>query len=276
MREAPRFLLKRRRNLPRDNRIGWALVTLALWTAITFGGAELFVSDDQSLDAFVTRGILWQIVCAGMMLVAVIAWRGWNDLGFRAPIPGTLKLLWLPILLVALQFTFALLLGLPDSATILLIFVNTLFVGFSEETMFRGVLYRALCERLRIWPAILVTSSVFGAVHVLNGFITGEFESAIYQAIMAGSTGLLLMAIVLRTGSLWAAIAWHAAWDAALLLIAEGMPDPDASNGSELANSGGWTTILIPLALVLPNLLYALWLLRHVHHVPAPANAKAE
>ena len=260
---------------PSTNRVGWAVITLVLWTAITFGGAELLGPGTQSLDALVTHGIVWQIVLAGMMLVGMIAWRGWNDLGFRAPDCGTLKLLWLPTLLVALQFLAAFLIGLPDITMILLILLNTAFVGFSEETMFRGVLYRALRGRMRIWPAILLTSAMFGAIHVLNGFITGDFESPIVQAILAGCSGLLLMAIFLRTGSLWVAIVWHALWDAATFLVARVASELDAPDGGEIADPGGWEMTLVPLALVLPNLLYALWLLRRVHRAPPAGDRQA-
>lgn len=253
-------------------RLGIALMALLAWVAITFVGAKVLLPGERTLNEIVTEGVAWQIVLAGAMLVGVILWRRWRDIGFRAPEPGTLKLLWLPMLMVLLQFCGALLFGLPATTVILLVLLNTFFVGFSEETMFRGVLYRALRGNLRIWPAILLVSAAFGSVHVLNGFITGEFAGAAMQATMAACSGLLLMAIFLRTGSLWVAIIYHALWDAATFLLSLGASAQTVVDPAETPASGGIAALIIPIAMVLPNLLYALWLLRHVHREVPPGD----
>ncbi|WP_081979506.1 CPBP family intramembrane glutamic endopeptidase [Pseudooceanicola atlanticus] len=252
-------------------RLGIALMALLAWVAITFVGAKVLLPGERTLDEIVTEGIAWQIVLAGAILVGVILWRRWRDIGFRAPEPGTLKLLWLPMLMVLLQFSWALLFGLPATTVILLVLLNTFFVGFSEETMFRGLLYRAVRGHVRIWPAILLVSAAFGSVHVLNGFITGEFAGAAMQATMAACSGLLLMAIFLRTGSLWVAIIYHALWDAATFLLSLGASAHN-TGAETAATTGGLATFILPLVMVLPNLLYALWLLRHVHREVPPGD----
>lgn len=257
------------------NRIAIALLTLVAWVLVTFLGAKVQLPGEPSLDDLVTRGIAWQIVLAGALLVGVILWRRWRDIGFVAPERGTLRLLWLPMLMILLQLGFALLLGLPSAGVILLVLVNTLFVGFSEETMFRGVLYRALRGRMGIWPAILLVSVAFGGVHVLNGFITGVFAAAALQALMAACSGLLLMAIFLRTGSLWVAIVYHALWDAATFVVTLGASDRvagTADRATEAAGANGAAAFVLPFLMVLPNLLYALWLLRSVHRSPPPGD----
>ena len=43
----------------------------------------------------------------------------------------------------------------------------------------------------------------------------------------------------------------------------------------EIAEPNGLAQTLVPLALVLPSLLYALWLLRHVHRVPPAGDRQA-
>ncbi|QQA41286.1 CPBP family intramembrane glutamic endopeptidase [Pelagovum pacificum] len=260
-----------RADAPSTHRLGWTLATLAGWMAITFLGAWLFHPGEESLDELVTSGISWQLVAACIFLVAMIRWQGWHDLGFRSPAPGTLRLLWLPLLMVGLLLLLAAAAGLPPISAILFILVNTLVVGFSEETMFRGVLFRTLWGRMSVWPAILVTSVLFGAVHVLNGFITGSFGNAMAQAVLAGCSGILFVAILLRTGSIWVAIVYHALWDTATFLVVAGaLTSDEATQASETASVGGVAATLMPLLLVLPNLLYALWLLRKVHKDPPP------
>ncbi|MGI3169913.1 CPBP family intramembrane glutamic endopeptidase [Pseudooceanicola sp. C21-150M6] len=254
-------------------RLTIALFTLVTWVAITFFGAKILLPGERTLDEIVTEGIAWQIVLAGAMLIGVIGWRRWRDIGLRAPEPGTLRLLWLPMLMVLLQLGVALLFGLPATGVILLVLINTFFVGFSEETMFRGVLYRALRQTMHIWPAILLVSVAFGSVHVLNGFITGEFAGAALQATMAACSGLLLMAIFLRTGSLWVAIIYHALWDAVTFLVSFGAKAQSTGiEPVETPETGGMSSLIIPVVMIMPNLLYALWLLRNIHREEPPGD----
>jgi len=247
-------------------RIAVALATLAGWTAVTLFGALLILPPGTELQDLATRGVAWQIVLAAGLVLAVVRWRGWRDIGFRRPAPGTLRLLWLPGLVLSMLFGAAFALGPPPAGAALMVAANSMLVGLSEETMFRGVLYRALRGRLAIWPAILATSAAFGAVHVMNGAITGDFGAAAAQACMAAATGLLLMAILLRTGSLWTVIVFHGLWDCATFLIVLGAGQQGAEPPPE---AGG---LLMPVLLVLPGALYALWLLRKVHKGPVPGD----
>jgi hypothetical protein len=251
---------------------------LVAWTVINVFGTKLFYPPETALDELVTTGISWPILFACLLLVAIALWQRWTDLRFRAPDPGTLKLLLFPGFLVLLLLALAVMSGLPSSSVMILLGMNTLLVGFSEETMFRGILYRALRGRLGIWPAILVTTAAFGSVHILNGFGTGDFGSALIQAIAAGCTGLLLIAVLLRTGSLWAAIVFHALWDWATFLVvvgAKARPSPDTvETAAAVVPPGMLAQALLPLVMVLPGTLYGLWLLRNVHKRSAPGDLK--
>jgi uncharacterized protein len=82
-----------------------------------------------------------------------------------------------------------------------------LFVGIFEEFSFRGYLQATLGEGISFWPAAIVLSVLFGAIHLRN---SGE---AISGAVMAGSFGVLAAFTLWRTGSIWFAIGMHAAFD---------------------------------------------------------------
>jgi hypothetical protein len=72
-------------------------------------------------------------------------------------------------------------------------------------------------------------------------------------------TGLLLGALLIRTGSLWPPIALHMVWNFGLLLAtfdAAGLDLPVQPLTPQ--------TFLVAMAIVMPNLLYALFLLRKV------------
>jgi len=82
-----------------------------------------------------------------------------------------------------------------------------LAVGFAEEFLFRGYALATLTEGLGFWPAAIVLSALFGAVHLGN---RGENPTG---ALSAAMVGLLFCFSFRRSGSLWFAIGLHAAWD---------------------------------------------------------------
>ena len=76
--------------------------------------------------------------------------------------------------------------------------------GVFEELLFRGVLFRSVEDMAGSWIAIVVSSLVFGLVHLLNPEST--IAGAVYISIEAG---LLLSAAYLVTRRLWIAIGFH-------------------------------------------------------------------
>ncbi|MCA0941956.1 CPBP family intramembrane metalloprotease [Salipiger pacificus] len=245
------------------------ITVLVAWVTVTIFGAKVFYPSPQPLQELLTSTLAWQVLLAGVLLAAVITWRpGWREVGFRRPRGRDLRLLWFPVLVLALILGLAALMGLPAAGVTLLVLANTLLVGFSEEAMFRGLLFHGLRARFSIWPAILWTSGLFGAVHLLNGFVTGDFGPALVQAAMAACTGLFLMALFLRTGSLWVSVIYHALWDFAIFMI--GLASQQAMDQQQaLEEAGKGQQMLVPLLLILPNVLYGAWLLREVRPTTA-------
>src|SRR5580658_1133727 len=82
-----------------------------------------------------------------------------------------------------------------------------LMVGFFEEFSFRGYMQATLGSGIGFWPAAIILSILFGAIHLNN------LAEAWYGAAMAGSFGVLAAFCLQRTGSLWFPIGMHAAWD---------------------------------------------------------------
>ena len=82
-----------------------------------------------------------------------------------------------------------------------------LMVGIFEEFCFRGYMQSTLGPAIGFWPAAIVLSILFGAIHLGN---SGE---AWFGAAMAGSFGVLAAFSLQRTGNIWFPIGMHAAWD---------------------------------------------------------------
>ncbi len=86
-------------------------------------------------------------------------------------------------------------------------FVAFVAVGLSEEYLFRGYTQYTLAQMVGFWPAAILLSVLFGAVHLRN---PGEgFRGA--AGIVA--TGLVFAFTLRRTGNLWLAVGWHASFD---------------------------------------------------------------
>ena len=244
-------------------RLPVALITYVGWVLLTlFGMRWATDGTKRPLVETVTHGISWNIAMAiGLLALATFALR-WRDLKFVAPRPpGSLRILWFPALYLLLFIVLAGALGLPPPGTLVFVALNTAMVGISEEWMFRGVLFQGLRSRLPMLPSILVTSALFGAVHVLNFFVTGQVVEAVVQSAAAFLSGIVLIALLIRTGSLWVPIVYHALWDLGTFLVSAG----SSKSGQPVDLAQGWTWSL-PLLLVLPNFVYALYLLRRVRN----------
>ncbi len=82
-----------------------------------------------------------------------------------------------------------------------------LMAGLFEEFLCRGYLQYTLASGIGFWPAAFVMSFLFGFGHYFNAN-----ETAV-GAVAAGLFGLLFCLFLRRTGNLWIAVGFHAAWD---------------------------------------------------------------
>jgi uncharacterized protein len=86
-------------------------------------------------------------------------------------------------------------------------FVTFVAVGLSEEYLFRGYTQYTLARGVGFWPAAIFLSVLFGAGHRWN---PGESYMGVTGVV---ATGLLFAFTLRRTGNLWLAVGWHAAFD---------------------------------------------------------------
>jgi membrane protease YdiL (CAAX protease family) len=82
-----------------------------------------------------------------------------------------------------------------------------LFVGLFEEFLFRGYSQFTLADGIGFWPAALLLSIGFGAIHLGNA---GEGPVG---AASVALVGLFFCFTLWRTGSLWYAVGLHASFD---------------------------------------------------------------
>lgn len=80
-----------------------------------------------------------------------------------------------------------------------------------EEIIFRGVLLKYIEEKTNIVFAVIITSILFGVVHLFNGELEGVDR---YLLIIAGTLAGIMYATATYTyNSIWASILLHAFWN---------------------------------------------------------------
>ena len=129
-----------------------------------------------------------------------------------APVPASRFLYYVPLVILAsgnLWNGVALNYSLAETALRVLCM---LCVGFLEEVIFRGLLFKAIAKD-NIKSAIVISSVTFGIGHIINLFNGSGMNlvNNLCQIVFAIAVGFLLVTIFYRGGSLLPCIFVHAA-----------------------------------------------------------------
>ena len=200
-------------------------------------------------------GLFWNGVVAGLVVVAFV--------GAGMLVTGGMR-----IHGIALQ-------GTDVITSPFLWLVAMLFVGVTEEYVFRGYALQSLWRGAGFWPAALITTALFAGLHLVK-----PHENAI-DIGMIFALGLIICISIRITGSLWWAVGWHAAFDFGQLFIIgtpnggrvpQGrlfdvtFPGPAWSTGGDLGTEASY--FMIPA--VVGTFLYIMCFLRRVQETTAP------
>lgn len=164
---------------------------------LTFGGAVFFV-------------FLWVRFVEKRSISSIGFWRNqWIRKYLRGALLGFVFIS-IPVMILLLtgivqlqmqQITPNAIIGIVGSL------VAFLIQGATEEIVVRGWLFPVLSVRSRIWIGIVVTSFLFGFLHLLNPGIT---ILSISNIILVG---VFAAFYVLKDSSLWGICAWHSIWN---------------------------------------------------------------
>lgn len=133
-----------------------------------------------------------------------------------------------------------------SAAETVLHILSMLCVGFIEEIIFRGFLFKSLCEE-NVKQAILISSITFGIGHIVNLLNGADFVPTLLQICYAGAIGFLFTIIFYKGKSLLPCIIAHGIVNSLSIF---------AVQRSQIFN------IITALVLCAVSVGYALWILK--------------
>jgi membrane protease YdiL (CAAX protease family) len=95
-----------------------------------------------------------------------------------------------------------------DGGKVLSDFTIQFFNAFGEELLFRGVIF-ALLLSLPVWRGIVLNGLLFGAMHLIHGFMDTDWKTACWKMLVTSVCGMMFTAVRYRTGSLWLCVILH-------------------------------------------------------------------
>jgi uncharacterized protein len=228
-----------------------------------------------------STGMAFGLVCIATFVMSKIERRKFSDYGLSArqafgkyfwtgclwgflAISGTLLAMFL---LHGFRITGLALHGTAIFSALIAWAIACTFAGLFEEFFLRGYAQFTLASGIGFWPAAVVFSFAFGFLHSFNSHET------LAGAIGAGLFGIPLCMLVRRTGTVWAAVGFHAAYDWGQTFF-YGVPDSgiipyhslfhSAVSGPQWLSGGivgPEASIFTPIALAAVTLLFG-WLHR--------------
>lgn len=133
-----------------------------------------------------------------------------------------------------------------SAAEVVLHILSMVCVGFLEEVIFRGLLFKAICKS-NVKQAILISSITFGIGHIVNLLNGAEFFSTLLQICYAVAIGFLFVIIFYKGKSLWPCIITHGVVNSLSVFGVEGSQLLDIVTAAVLC--------VVPVG-------YALWILK--------------
>lgn len=198
---------------------GLVLFAFMKWSGITY--TEIGRSTET-----VKKGIIFPVICAGILLFGVSVVNGWIVPAFTAPSGASELWMWAVPASLALGIVVRLLRvrwSAFDIKGALYLLLAVALVGFTEEFLARGLLVHFFSQAGLPQFIVMVGSSLlFGLLHGMNYFNGQDRKTTTSQMIYTSITGMALYTCYIVSGTLWVPIALHALFDLSLLALRRG------------------------------------------------------
>ena len=222
----------------------WFAVVWIVVYVIGFANADS-LSESIGIPKLLT--VLFGFVLAAVLYSFIRKHRLTNYFGLCFPAnKSKAYLYYLPLIVISsVNFWCGLTIQVPF-LEILLYILSMCLVGFLEEVIFRGLLFKGMCKS-NVTVAIVVSSLTFGVGHIVNLLLGAPLFETLLQLIYASAIGFCYTALFHVSGSILLCILSHAFVNSTSIFAIE--PTPSAN-------------IIITVAQTVLGVGYGLWLLR--------------
>jgi len=157
------------------------------------------------------KTIIRKALQAITIILYVTKLKWWHNIGSLKRISLKSLHLLLPVILLSV---IPLVNGIKQKSAsgIILLIGTSLLIGIIEEFYFRGVIFFALKPEGKK-SAILISSMLFGIVHLLNLTGGADIIDTLFQMVFAFGIGLIMAVVRYETDLLLPQILVHALWD---------------------------------------------------------------
>ena len=188
------------------NEVTFSVVLIVIYVV----GSSVMQRVSASLGAEFLAEMIFCLILSGLLIVFIGKNRLGDYLGLKKPWVSAVKMLfYIPLILTAGAGAFFGLgmkygVGAAVRHTVMMI-----CVGFLEEVIFRGFLFRGIAKS-SLTRAVVISSLTFGIGHIVN-LLNGMalLENSV-QMVFAVAVGFMLVFVFLRTGSIIPCIVFHA------------------------------------------------------------------
>ncbi|GGH37030.1 CPBP family intramembrane glutamic endopeptidase [Paenibacillus segetis] len=181
------------------------VVEVLLLIIVTVGGA---IATIKELDYIAAIWVSFTPIA--LILVIYLTWkRKWGSLGFQS-LSTITKQNWLyhlPLILVLITISLK---GFEDlSVSKVIQFVSfTLLVGFVEETVYRGLILKAMLN-VGVKAAVITSSLLFAVTHALNMISGQDLANTVVQIVYSLLIGVVLALLMVRGSNIYPLILFH-------------------------------------------------------------------
>lgn len=197
--------------------LGYTVVSIGMWRLVpTIAGWDVasYTELAATTESLVQNLTIAQGITAGLVVLLVVV-LGWTKAVLKDDMPTRRWLLAVPIVVAVVALATADWSNLADlgGSYVLALAITTLFIGISEETMFRGVFVVGVRKLGKSEMSVWFWSSLaFALIHAGNAFV-GAGAGVGVQVVNAFFVGTLFYITRRVTGTLLVPILLHALWD---------------------------------------------------------------
>ena len=193
--------------------------TVVISLIVLYVVANSYIMNNFGLESI--QGVIINTIISLSTIILIASIKGFREYGFIKPEKSKEFLYFIPLFIISL---FNIYFGIAINNTKMEIIYHILAminVGFMEEVIFRGFLFKMMAKD-NIKSAIIVSSITFGIGHIVNLLNGAEIIPTLCQIGYAVAIGYMLVLIFYKSKSIIPCILFHILFNSLSIFVLDG------------------------------------------------------